>query len=320
MANSYNLRSRLVRSSTNSIATQSIDHQRIQSLTTVMDATTKAFEIVKSFQGTSLDNSRDWCDRAEIIFNAFNVNDIDRLARIAIKLEGVAFDWYRTNPGPYPSWMVFREIFEKAFPPPARTPNRHLLAEQINQRKQRSDESVHDYYYSLDNLCRDYDPHMSAADKAIKLVSGLRDDLKEKLLPLNLQTPEQFMIQAKNYESSHKVMENHRQQHTNTESFEPIYTFDPNYSTVATSEPYQQQPQQSGNFHQRYQIYPRHVVQPINNQQQQFQRMNHRQIIQPLRNNRPTTIDTNQQRDLRKCYQCGQQGHLQRFCPHHLKE
>ncbi|CAF4985109.1 unnamed protein product, partial [Rotaria magnacalcarata] len=39
--------------------------------------------------------------------------------------------------------MVFRQTFERAFPPPERTQNPHLLAEQINQRKQGSDESVH---------------------------------------------------------------------------------------------------------------------------------------------------------------------------------
>ncbi|CAF4954258.1 unnamed protein product, partial [Rotaria socialis] len=74
--------------------------------------------------------------------------------------------------------MVFRQTFERAFPPPERTQNPHLLAEQINQRKQGSDESVHDYYYALDKLCREYDPQMSAIDKTIKLVGGLREELK----------------------------------------------------------------------------------------------------------------------------------------------
>ncbi|CAF4992480.1 unnamed protein product, partial [Rotaria socialis] len=168
------------------------------------DAINRAFDSIKSFHGTSQDNSRDWCDRAEIIFDAFNVNDADRLSRIGIKLEDAAFDWYRDNQRPYGTWMVFRQTFERAFPPPERTQNPHLLAEQINQRKQGSDESVHDYYYALDKLCREYDPQMSAIDKTIKLVGGLREELKCKLLPLNVQTPEQFMIQAKNYESSEK--------------------------------------------------------------------------------------------------------------------
>ncbi|CAM2726315.1 unnamed protein product [Rotaria socialis] len=138
------------------------------------DAINRAFDSIKSFHGTSQDNSRDWCDRAEIIFDAFNVNDADRLSRIGIKLEDAAFDWYRDNQRPYGTWMVFRQTFERAFPPPERTQNPHLLAEQINQRKQGSDESVHDYYYALDKLCREYDPQMSAIDKTIKLVGGLQ--------------------------------------------------------------------------------------------------------------------------------------------------
>ncbi|CAF4354005.1 unnamed protein product, partial [Rotaria magnacalcarata] len=44
-----------------------------------------------------------------------------------------AFDWYRDNQRPYGTWMVFRQTFERAFPPPERTQNPHLLAEQINQ-------------------------------------------------------------------------------------------------------------------------------------------------------------------------------------------
>ena len=99
------------------------------------DPTTRAFDSMKSFHGTSQDNSRDWCDRAEIVFTAFNINDADRLARIGIKLEDAAFDWYRDHQGPYATWIAFRQAFEQAFPPPERTQNRHLLAEQINQRK-----------------------------------------------------------------------------------------------------------------------------------------------------------------------------------------
>lgn len=123
------------------------------------EAAYKALKSIPSFHGTSKDNVKDWCDRAEILFNALNVNELDRVSRIPIKLEENAFDWYRNNPGPYPNWMSFRAALEKAFPPPDRTPNRHLLAEQINQRKQGPEESVHDYYYALDKLCRDYDPN-----------------------------------------------------------------------------------------------------------------------------------------------------------------
>ncbi|CAF5229628.1 unnamed protein product, partial [Rotaria magnacalcarata] len=130
---------------------------------------------------------------------------------------------------------------ERAFPPPERTQNPHLLAEQINQRKQGSDESVHDYYYALDKLCREYDPQMSAIDKTIKLVGGLREELKGKLLPLNVQTPEQFMIQAKNYESSEKVMTHHRKQNGSMQLPEPTYKFESNdYSMVAASQPRKQ--------------------------------------------------------------------------------
>ena len=182
----------------------------VQQVMANIDPSIRAIDSLKSFHGTSQENSRDWLDRAEIIFNVYRVNDVDRLARIGIKFEDSAFDWYRDNQGPYASWNAFREAVGRAFPPPQRTQNKHLLSEQINQRKQFIDESVHDYYYALDHLCRMYDQNMSLLEKTIKLVGGLRDELKEKLLPLNIRTPDEFLTQGKNYESSEQVMNQQR--------------------------------------------------------------------------------------------------------------
>jgi hypothetical protein len=312
------------------------------------DPITKAIESIKSFHGTAQDNSRDWCDRAEIVFTAFNVNDNDRLARIGLKLENDAFNWYRDNQGPYATWLVFRQALQRAFPPPERTQNRHLLAEQINQRKQGPDESVHDYYYSLDKLCREYNPQMSSMDKAIKLVGGLREELKEKILPMNVQTPEEFMIQAKNFESSQKVMANHRKQNGPFELAEPTYNFESNgYSIISTTQPHQQQhhphnlqqqhfrqnhPQ---NFQQQHhqQIYQQYH--PQNHHQEHHQlhyHQNHQQPQhtrtrdQPIEQNKGQSIRNKQTNvnyansDHRKCFQCGQIGHLQRSCPYYLND
>ncbi len=277
----------------------------------MVDEVTKAFKSIKSFHGTSHENTRDWCDRAEIIFQAYNINDANRLARIAIKLEDSAFDWYRDNPGPYITWPAFRLAFEKAFPPPQRTANRHLLAEQINQRRQGSDESVHDYFYALDKLCREYDSQMSVMDKTIKLVGGLREDLKEKVLPLNLQTPEQFLIQAKNYESTQKVMENHRRENGFGELSEPTYKFDPSYPIVAASHSYRPQypPSSQRNRNLRHDEYATPSAMPSNSQPQPIPR-----------SVRENPVHSNNQRDSRRCFQCGHVGHIQRNCSNRLKE
>ncbi|CAF2079486.1 unnamed protein product [Rotaria magnacalcarata] len=148
------------------------------------DTINRAFDSIKSFHGTSQDNSCDWCDRAEIISDAFYANDADRLSH---------------------------------------------------------------------KLCREYDPQMSAIDKTIKLVGGLREELKEKLLPLNVHTPEQFMTQSKNLESSEKVMTHHRKRIGSMPLPEPTYRFELNdYSMVVASQPreqfnptYYQQPYQT---------------------------------------------------------------------------
>lgn len=301
--------------------------------TTMTDLTTRAFDSIKSFHGTSQDNSCDWCDRAEIVFTAFNINDADRLSRVGMKLEDDAFNWYRDNQGPYLTWAAFRQAFQQAFPPPDRTQNRHLLAEQINQRKQGMDESIHDYYYALDKLCREYDPHMSAIDKTIKLVSGLREHLKEKMLPLNIQTPEQFMIQAKNFESSEKVMAHYRQRNGSIELPEPSFVYDKYVeSAVATSQPYRrqlqyQQPRQYRNLSENQQTMKSSVArhddsEPIRIQQQRttIRVPEYSQNASSFHSRQQTITNSRRMTDNRQCFNCGQRGHIQRNCPHHLKD
>lgn len=296
------------------------------------DPITRAFDNIRSFHGLPTDNSRDWCDRAEIIFKAFNLTDADCLSRIGIKLEDSAFNWFRDIAQTFTTWVNFRQSIEKAFPPPQRTPNLHLLAEQINQRKQASDEAVHEYYYALDKLCREYDPKMSPLDKTIKLVSGLRDELKEKLLPLNIQTPEEFMIKAKNYESSFTVIQNQRRQMESNELPEPIFRSESSYPAIATI-------QTHGETTKTFQINRKNNI-----DQTQVNRLHHRSMNHPVNHRqtdkftkeyRPTTQSyfgsqrswNDQQGSLtfpaisqKRCYFCGTIGHIQQQCQKILKD
>jgi len=269
------------------------------------DPITRAFDNIKSFHGLPTDNSRDWCDRAEIIFKAFNLTDADCLSRIGIKLEDSAFNWFRDIAQTFTTWINFRQSIEKAFPPPQRTPNLHLLAEQINQRKQASDEAVHEYYYALDKLCREYDPKMSPLDKTIKLVSGLRDELKEKLLPLNIQTPEEFMIKAKNYESSFIVIQNQRRQMESHEFLEPIWRTEPNNRTIAMI---QNQGKMMNTFqsHRRQQLNHPYV--------NRHRTLLNGQKYEPMENRSRMNMNHRSKFGQIHCFSCGKFGHIQRRC------
>lgn len=78
---------------------------------------------------------------------------------------------------------------------------------------------------------------MFAIDKTRKLVSGLRDELRENVLPLNGQTPEKIMNQTKNFETSHKDMAQEFNRNESMELGEPPYMFESNdYPTIATTQ------------------------------------------------------------------------------------
>ena len=94
----------------------------------------------------------------------------------------------------------------------------------------------------------------------LSTVSGLRKNLEEKILPLKLQSPERFLNQAKNCESSQTVMSNRQRENGFRELSEPVDKFDSNYPVAAASRPYHST--YSGSFEQKAGKTNHHTVNP----------------------------------------------------------
>jgi hypothetical protein len=316
-----------------------------------VDQSVLALKEIDKFNGTAEENSLSWSRQATRAFEAFSVPDHDRVRKIPMRLCNEAAEWYDTQ-GSFSDWSAFITALLEIFPPPDKVSSPFVLSTQINNRIQRENESVHDYYYSMTKLCRQYDDKMSDREYVTKLVNGLKPSLKKQALIRPITNAAEFFTEAKLLESAEHAMA-YDNERTLTLS-EPTFSYDENgeLTTAAVQSTSRLQsivPQERRSmldrrttFEQQQQQKPmtRRSIQDSRRQEKPpsehffpSQRMNSRPSMNsnysrtfdqsPLEQNgysqsrfgRP--IYSNQYYD-RQCYVCGQYGHLYRQCPQHL--
>jgi len=313
-----------------------------------VDQSVQALKEIEKFNGTAEENSLSWSRQATRAFEAFDIPDSERVRKIPMRLCNEAADWYDTH-GPFSNWNTFITALREIFPPPDKVKSPFVLATQINNRIQRDNESVHDYYYSMTKLCRQYDDKMSDREYVTKLVNGLKPSLKKQALIRPITNAAEFFTEAKLLESAELAMA-YDDQRTLT-SQEPMFSYDDEGAlTAAAIQPIRRRQstvsqerqamsyRPSSSEHQKPMPaqYTQSLQQPktmLPEQNFPFQRINTRSSVNLDRSRTFDHVPSEQkdnsrarfrqqihsyQFDNRQCYVCGQYGHLYRQCPQHL--
>lgn len=139
------------------------------------------------------------------------INNIERIGKMinannsilhcmgTAKLEGEAKRWYENNTS-LTDWSSLKTALLDRFP---QSDSSSRVFEELQERKQKPDETITSYYDDIMKLCRAYDPAMSNKMKISWLENGVQDSLKipikrqMKTLPEEKRTAEEFLKIAK---------------------------------------------------------------------------------------------------------------------------
>lgn len=165
----------------------------------------------------------------ERIGKMINANDNILHCMCTAKLEGEAKRWYENNTS-LTDWTCLKTALLDRFSQPDSSSR---MFEELQQRKQKSDETITSYYDDIMKLCRAYDPEMSNKMKISWLENGMQDSLKipvkrqMKTLPEEKRTAEEFLKIAKD---EYGLQRKARPEIESTSTYAPYFT-----NTVSTT-------------------------------------------------------------------------------------
>ena len=202
-----------------------------------------------NFTGDNLDadgeSFEDWLERLELVATTCHWNDQTKLVNIATRLRGSASCFYRSCP-PHQraSYSALASALKQRFTP---VRLQAVQSSRFHERRQKQTESVDDYAQDLRRLfCRAYSSveygdrseAMAQSVLAYQFVSGLRSDLKTKLVGRE-GTFEQLLAAARFEEARFKEVINperaSRHTHAPPPSRKNTDVSEPGGKTVSTS-------------------------------------------------------------------------------------
>lgn len=234
-------------------------------------------EFVKPFHGRDQDDVHKWLESITHYFSVTRLPGVQEqlyLQYAPAFLKDIAYKWWKENKQEDWSWQTFKQALICQFG----NKNEHLLARQLDQRRQQYNEPVIQYYYDILELCNKYDPDMSDKQKVFKLINGLRWSLYTEAVKDVYTNPAEFLSKVQQVENVQRIIELRQAQLTNP----------------SDEMPRQQTPWYPTNRNQYAQQYD-HNQQPTRNS---------KRYVPPRQTNRSI-----------ECYKCRQPGHIARHCP-----
>lgn len=168
------------------------------------------------------------------------INSIQRIGRMieandeilyhmcTAKLVGEARSWFDDNL-PLTDWSDLKTALVARFEP---TLSASKIFEQLQERKQQSDETVTSYHDAVIKLCREYDPSMSQKMMVSWLENGIQSSIKTqikrqmKLLSESARTTQAFLKIAKDEQELHR---------DNTQQYEETPTYSSYFKTTVST-------------------------------------------------------------------------------------
>ncbi|CAF1516329.1 unnamed protein product [Didymodactylos carnosus] len=169
----------------------------------ILSVLAKAMKEAPKFSGTNHDDVEHWLFEIAETFDIIDLNSSQRLQLIPLYLDGEAKNWWRLNKDSIHSWPEFMSTIANVF----RGSDQHSLSfHKLNNHKQRSDESVIEYYNMMIKLCNQTDPNMADTSKLNYLQMDLKQSLQNDVFRRHPSTAAQFFQVAQEEESLQTIV------------------------------------------------------------------------------------------------------------------
>jgi hypothetical protein len=191
-------------------------------------------DFVKPFFGNPEDDASKWLASINHFFDIIRLpgNKDDLCFQYAPAfLKTYAYRWWIENKSFIGDWSRFKEMFIEQFG----EKNEYLLEQQLNQRRQQSNEPVIKYYYDMMELCHKCDSTMSDKQKVRKLILGLRLSLYQEAIKDDYFTPKEFLIKVQQLENIEKLVELRQTSITDSMTRQPLNHDPSSYPQIESS-------------------------------------------------------------------------------------